>query len=152
MSVCTFIAADVPLQEHSPAKEYPFQIDIDRGTVYDGGADDNFFLYHFPDVSYYTKKGYGVALQWRYTDGRAEQLIRYIEDALKEAQCVELWTVWLMDHYEFDERPVHHRQVISAQELSAEHIRWIDGAEIWNTPDKMYPGRPSFYCLEIRKS
>ena len=27
----------------------------------------------------------------------------------------------------------------------------IDHADVWNTPDKMYPNRPSFYCLEIRR-
>ena len=27
----------------------------------------------------------------------------------------------------------------------------IDNAVIWNTPDKMYVGRPSFYCLTIKR-
>lgn len=151
MSVCTFIASDAPLKEVSPSKDYPIEIDIDHGTVNDGGADDNFFLRHFPDVSCYTKKSYGVSLEWHYAEGRAERIICYIKDALKQTDCIELWTVWLMDYYEFDERPVYHRKVISSNELSIEHIAWIDKAEIWNSPDKMYPNRPSFYCLEIRK-
>ena len=42
MSVCTFIAADIPLQEMKPSKEYSVLIDIDKGIIEDGGADDNF--------------------------------------------------------------------------------------------------------------
>ena len=42
MSICKFIAADIPLQESSPSKEYSVHIDLDKGTIDDGGADDNF--------------------------------------------------------------------------------------------------------------
>ena len=45
MSVCTFIAADIPLQEMKPSKEYSVLIDIDKGIIEDGGADDNFCLF-----------------------------------------------------------------------------------------------------------
>ena len=45
MSVCTFIAADTPLQEVAPSKDYPVHIDIDSGIIDDGGTDDNFFLF-----------------------------------------------------------------------------------------------------------
>lgn len=41
MSVCKFIAADIPLPEVKPPKEYPVHIDIDKGIIEDGGADDN---------------------------------------------------------------------------------------------------------------
>lgn len=64
---------------------------------------------------------------------------------------IELWHVWLMDYYEFEDRPVIHRQTVSIDELTTKHIKEIDDAEIWNTPDKMYPNRPSFYCLEIKR-
>ena len=36
-------------------------------------------------------------------------------------------------------------------ELTVKDIEEIDHADVWNTPDKMYPNRPSFYCLEIRR-
>ena len=55
----------------------------------------------------------------------------------------------LMEYYEFEDRPYVHRRTVSAAELTAGHIREIDGAEIWNKPDRMYPERPSFYCLRI---
>ena len=75
MSVCTFIASDYPLQEAAPEQEYPIEINIDTGTIYDGGMDDNYFLFSFPDVSDYTNKKYGVYLEWNYTDGRAERIL-----------------------------------------------------------------------------
>ena len=52
---------------------------------------------------------------------------------------------------EFEDSPVIHRQTISVDELTVKHIEEIDHADVWNTPDKMYPNRPSFYCLEIRR-
>ena len=49
MSVCTFIASDFPLKEVSPVQDYPFEINLDKGTMYDGGTDDNYFL-HFKTI------------------------------------------------------------------------------------------------------
>ena len=147
MSVCTFIAADIPLQEVAPSKDYPVHIDIDKGIIDDGGADDNFFLFSFSDVQDYTDKKYGVYLEWNYTDGRAEQVIKYIRDALEKTELVELWHVWLMDYYEYEERPVIHRRGICAAQLTGDHIRELDCAKIWNHPGGW--GRPSFYRLTI---
>ncbi len=149
MSVCTFIASDIPLEEIAPSKDYPLEIDIDSGTIYDAGADDNYFLHTFKDAEDYTDKKYAVCLEWYYTDGRAKRIIEYIKSALHKTDSIELWHVWLMDYYEFEDRPVIHRRTISVSELSAQHIRDIDSAEIWNRSDKMYPDRPSFYCLTI---
>ena len=69
MSVCRLIAADIPLPEWRPSQEYPLEINIDEGTIYDGGADDNFFLHHFPYAEDYTGRAYGVSLEWNYTEG-----------------------------------------------------------------------------------
>ena len=151
MSVCTFIASDFSLTEFAPSKNYPLDVNIDNGTIYDGGADDNYFLTKFLSVGDYTDKKYGVYLEWFYTDGRAKQIIEYIRNALQESDIIEFWRVWLMDYYEFEDRPFVHKKTISVSELTAEHIKEIDSAEIWNTPDKRYPERPSFYCLTITR-
>lgn len=45
------MAADIPLQEVKPLKDYPIHIDIDKEIIDDGGADDNFFLLSFSDIS-----------------------------------------------------------------------------------------------------
>ena len=151
MSVCKFIASDLPLPEFSPPQDYPFEIDLDNGTTYDGGADDNYFLFPFLSVGDYTDKKHGVYLEWDYTDGRAKQIIEYIKTALQKTDIVEFWHVWLTDYYELEDRPFIHKKTISVDELTAEHIKEIDSAVIWNTPDKMYPERPSFYCLTIKR-
>ena len=151
MSVCTFIASDSPLMEVVPVQYYPLEIAIDDGTIYDGSADDDYFLYFFTDVQDYTDKKNGVYLQWHYTEGRAKQLIEYMKNALQNTTSIELWHVWLMDYYEFEDRPVIHRKTIFIDELTTKHINEMDDAEIWNTPDKMYPNRHSFYCLEIKQ-
>ena len=151
MSTCKFIASDMPLTEFAPSQDYPLHINIDEGTIYDSGADDNYFLNVFVNVEDYTDKKYAVSLEWNYTDGRAKQIIDYIKTALQESDNIEFWHVWLMDYYEFEDRPFVHRKTISIDELTIEHIKEIDIADIWNKPDKMYPQRPSFYCLTITR-
>lgn len=151
MSACKFIASDIPLVEFAPSQKYPLHIDIDSGTIDDGDADDNYFLIPFENVDSYTNKKYGVYLEWNYTEGRAKQIIEYIKAALQEADVIEFWHVWLMDYYELEDRPFIHRKTISISELTVEHIKEMDNADIWNIPDKMYPDRPSFYCLIITK-
>lgn len=151
MSSCKFIASDIPLTEFSPSQNYPLHINVDDGSIYDGGADDNYFLIPFLSVHDYTNKNYGVYLEWDYTDGRAKQIIEYIKTALQESDNIEFWHVWLMDYYEYEDRPFIHRKTISISELNIKHIKEINNAIIWNTPDKMYPERPSFYCLTITR-
>lgn len=151
MSVCRFIASDTYLPEFAPSQNYPFEINIDNGIIFDGGADDNYFLISFENIGDYTDKKYGVYLEWNYTDGRAKQIIAYIKTALQKSDIIEFWHVWLMDYYEFEDRHFIHRKTISISDLTTEQIKEIDNAVIWNTPDKMYPGRPSFYCLTIKR-
>lgn len=151
MSVCTFIASDFPLKEVAPSQHYPLEINVDNGTIYDGGADDNFFLNEFLSVDDYTNKKYGVCLEWHYTVGRAKRIIEYIKCVLENTNSVEFWHVWLMDYYEYEDSPVIRKKTISIDKLVVEDIKEIDNAEIWNKPDKIYPGRPSFYCLTITR-
>ena len=149
MSVCTFLASDVPLEAFSPSQNYPIAVNPDTGSIEDGGADDCYFLNAFETVQDYTDRKYGVCLEWNYTDGRATQLMEYIKNILQDTDAVEFWHVWLMDYYEFEDRPYVHRKTISIDELTTADIKAIDDAEIWNKPDKNYPERPSFYCLSI---
>ena len=151
MSVCKFIAADIPLHEVAPSKDYPIHIDLDKGSIDDGGADDNFFLLSFPDVQDYTDKKYGVCLEWRYTDGRAEQILNYMRETLKQVETIEFWHVWLMDYYEYEDSPVIHKRKVSIKEMTIQDIFELDNTEIWNSPDKNIPSRPSFYCLRITR-
>lgn len=149
MSACRLIASDRPLAEYAPPRSYPVRIDIDNGILDDGGTDDNYYLTDFPDGRDYTQKEYAVALEWDYTEGRAGQIIQYIKAALQQTDRVEFWLVWLTDYCEFEDRPFIHRKTVPADQLTTAHIKQINDAVIWNTPDRTYPGRPSFYCLTV---
>ena len=76
--------------------------------------------------------------------------LEYIKNALEYDTTIEIWHVWLMDYYEYDERPVIRKRTIPFSDLAIDDIKEIDNAQIWNTPDKGNPGRPSFYCLVIK--
>ena len=147
MSVCTFIASNSPLPSVSPSKEHPVYINIDTGVIDDGGADDNFFLLPFNDIDLYTNKEYGVYLEWNYTDARAENIINYLKEALKNDDSLELWHVWLMDYYEYEDRPIIYHSSTTIDDLTTKDIKELDNENIWNNKD--YPNRPSFYCLTI---
>lgn len=151
MSVCTFIASDVPLTTVEPSKQYPLFIDVDHNTVWDGDADDNYFLLPFAELSDYTDKKYGVILEWRYTEGRAKQVLFYIGKVLEKAENVEIWHVWLGDHYEYEDSPVLKKSFLSFKDLTVADLKEIDEADLWNHPDPHYPDRPSFYCLVVEK-
>ncbi len=136
MSVCIFLASDSPLKTHSPSKEYPLEINVDTGEVFDGGADDNFFLYDFSDVQSCSDKKFGVCLEWNYTDGRCEKLIDYIKDALTDAETAELWKIWNGYYYEYDESPVIHKKIVSVSDLSLELVKQLVDSDIFNKPTK----------------
>lgn len=151
MSVCTFIASDHPLPIWRPLRDYPLEIKLDLGTVYDSGADDNFFLHPFDDVQSYSHKKHGVWLEWNCTEGRGKQIANCIKKAPEHTDSIELWQVWLTDYYEYEDIPVIHNSNISINVLTESHIKEPDSAEIRNTPDKTYPNRPSFYRLTIKR-
>ena len=151
MSACRIIASNTPLTEFVPSQDYPLEINLDKGEIYDSDADDNYSLTAFANIQEYSEKKYGVSLEWNYTDGRAKRIVEYIKTALLKADSVEFWLVWLTDYYEFEDRPFIHKKTVPISELSIEHIKEIDSAVIWNIPDKTYPNRPSFYCLTVTR-
>ena len=144
MSVCTFMAADVPLEQAALTRD-GYTADIDDSAEYEG------FLLAFPEADCYTDKPYAVFAEWHDTKIAAEQTLAYLKDVLRRADTVELWRVWLGEYWEFEDRPVIHRRTLAIEELTAAQLCTFDGLEIWNTPDKRYPSRPSFYCWEIRR-
>ena len=145
MSVCTFLASDVPLEGWRPSQDDPFSVNLD------GGEDDCFFSYPFSEVRTYTSKPFGVVLSWNGSERSARKIMEYIKMAIQKADSIELWHVWLTDYYEFEDRPFLHQKVLAFSQLSPAHLQALEDAEIWNTPDKQYPNRPSFYCLTITR-
>lgn len=147
MSSCVFIAADVPLAEVRPPQDYPLHINLDTGIISDGGADDNYSLLPFDEVDLYCNKMYGVYLELPlFTDGRARKIMEYIRVVLQQDDSVEIWNVWLLGYWEYEDRPYILKRTIRMEELTADDIKGIIDAENWGKKDK---NRPSFYCLEI---
>ncbi len=149
MSKCVFIASDCPLPEVRPSQDYPRHFNVDTSVISDSGADDDYCLLPFNQVDTYCTKKYGVELLLdRYTEGRAKQIIDYIKAALTHTDSVELWNVYLIEYWEFDDRPYIHKRTVHTRELTVNDIKEINEAENWNNKDK---NRPSFYCIEIIK-
>lgn len=147
MSTCIFMAADSPLPEVRPSKEYPLHINVDTGTIFDGGADDNYSLLTFDEVDLYCKKKYGVYLELpQFTEGRVRQIMDYIRAALLQTDCVEIWNVWLLGYWEYDDRPYIRKGTVHMEKLTVDDMKEIINAENWDNKDQ---NRPSFYCLEI---
>ena len=81
-----------------------------------------------------------------YTEGRAKRIISYIKSALRQTDSVEIWNVWLMGYWEFDDRPYIRKKMVYIDELTANELKELIEAENWDNKDK---NRPSFYCLEL---
>ena len=149
MSAWKMIASNYPFQEVKPEKEYPLEINLDEGTIFDGDADDNFFLYPLFDyVREYTDMEYTSTLEWAYyTEGRALKIIEVIKSVFQHIDSVELWNFWLGD-LEEHERPIIKLVTIPLAELTPKDIQEWDIHKVWNVPSR-YSGRPRFYCLKI---
>ena len=149
MSVWKMIASDYPLPEVRPEDEYPLEINMDEGTIFDGDADDNFTLSPFPDnVKEYTDMEYGTTLDWAYyTEGRALKIIEIIQSVLQHTDSVEFWNIWL-GALEENERPIIKLATLPIAELTPKDIQEWDIQEVWNSPSR-YGDRPTFYCLKI---
>ena len=151
MSVWKMIASDFPLPAVKPEKEYPLEINLDQGTIDDGGADDNFTLSPFPDnVKAYTDRKYGATLFWySCTEGRAARIIEIIKATLQHTESVELWNFWLGTLGEH-ERPFIKTVTIPVADLTPHEIQEWDIQQVWRSPSR--PGdRPTFYCLRVTK-
>ena len=70
----------------------------------------------------------------------------YIRAALLQTDCLEIWNVWLMGYWEYDDRPYIRKRTIRMDELTVDDMKEIINAENWDNKDK---NRPSFYCLEL---
>lgn len=106
-------------------------IDIDTGTITDGDFDDDFDIW-IPENSLDLKsnKKYFAVLEWhRLTEGRAENIIKYISDILKTTDEVELWHIWLGSD------DLYHSlksKKILLSDLTPEHIIQLEKRKIWD--------------------
>lgn len=116
-------------------------LDADSGTVTDGDFDDDFAVLPMEKLfGMHTEKEHCASVEWRFTPGRAEQLIGYLKEQLSRMPEVELWHTWL------DEEPRHRlRQVsIPISQLTVEDIAELERQEVWQEP-------PTDYCFLLTR-
>lgn len=104
------------------------EINTDTREVKDGDFDDDFALYPTEGLSdVRTDKKYAVYLEWwRYTEGRAKNIIEYIKENLEHTDEVEIWRIWAGAGEIFNV----HTKNISLASLCPEMIRELDEREI----------------------
>ena len=75
----------------------------------------------------YCKKKYGAYLELpQFTDGRASKIVDYIRVALQQDDSVEIWNVWLLAYWEYEDRPYIRKGTIRKEELTADDIKETD--------------------------
>lgn len=120
------------------------RINTDTEEIEDGNFDDDFAIRPFSPLEAFgihTEKPYCAELEWfRYTKGRAENIISYIKEHLQKAEELEIWHVWLDDA----ETPVFKRREILLSELTAEMLQEIE--EVPMSFDPLV-----HYCYKIKK-
>lgn len=129
MSYITYIASDYPLPVvERPDREVSIVLETGRGVVSDGDFDDDFALYPGEGLSdVRTEKKYAVCLEWwRYTEGRAKNIIQYIKENLEHTDEVELWHIWSGAGEIFNTRTKR----IPIDSLEPEMIRELDERKI----------------------
>ncbi|MEC6748092.1 hypothetical protein VXN63_06015 [Marinilactibacillus sp. XAAS-LB27] len=153
MSSYQFIASDKPLPEvKNPYEEYlsindmiKRKIKVDKNLLKGNAVNRNekIVLYYpteestnelvlYKDQGYahyakeYSTKRFFTAIQWQYTEKRAEQLLGYLKEQLKNNDELEVWDIWLDDHEEAVVRTVKANQ-LSIADLA--FLLWDQGFE-----------------------
>ena len=139
MSSVMLIASDLPLREVPYPPNYKVNINVDNGTIDDGGGNDGFAILpveypeNVPDIP--SKKKYFAVLEWHYTPGRAEEVIRYLNERLKTAAEIELWHTWA-EYAELGHKL--KKTKIPVNKLSAADLHKLEQTEVWKEPATDY--------------
>lgn len=117
-------------------------IDLDRGTVEDGGYDDDFSIVplHPSTEDIYTQKHYRAEIECLWTAGRGKAVLAYLRQRLETADEVELWHIWMG----CDEPPKILHYEASIDEFTPEDL-----IEIASLP--VYMQAPVHHCVVIHR-
>ena len=103
-------------------------IDLENRTSYDGKADDNYAIWPLEKTAdILTEKRFCVYLEWQYTQGRANQVIKYIKENLEHTDEVEIWRIWMGGG--FPQRII--KAEIPVDKLTVDDVRKIDTIDPW---------------------
>jgi hypothetical protein len=98
--------------------EYPNIYDIDKNDFYD-------------DIG--TTKQYCTALEWDYSDTTVDVILKYIQNHMKMASELELWSVWLG----YGDIPSRKKIQCKAYNLTVDKLKEIYNSEM------------DLYCLTV---
>lgn len=93
-----------------------------------GGFDEDYSIMKLPDSVWEieTEKKYRVEIVWgRYSEGRARNIIAYIQKHLERAEELEIWSLWLGDGCG---RPRVCRERIAPDALTPERLKELEAA------------------------
>lgn len=110
----------------------------------DGDFDDDFSIRPFPPTEVFgihTEKPFcaEVCLH-RYTDGRAENILKYIREYMQKAEELEIWHVWLDDY----ETPLLKRKELLLSDLSVSTLKELEEMQLTIKP-------LTHYCYKIKQ-
>ena len=105
------------------------KLNVFTKEITDGNFDDDFCIFSAADAEgLKTDKKYKMFLEWyRYTDGRANEVISYLKDHLENTDEIELWHIWIGSDKITDTKIIEK----SISELSAEDIHSLDTYDVW---------------------
>ena len=164
MSQCSFIAANVPLEEVVSPYSGAMPINEAAAAGLRPGEDpaDNFSLPGFPFACCYCGMDYAVSIEMGFiranapgllrsgdmTPEKAERIADYVRGVLKRTDAVELWTVWLS---EYDPPRIIDRR-IAASDFSGADVAELYSASCWppGDPVNRFGGdRPTYHRLRV---
>ena len=133
MSLYQFIASDIELPDYGNEKyrSSPIYIEVDPKELrITEEAFDDF-------SSVFSDKKFCSAISWELNESKAEELIEYINEHMKETNEVELWTITIED----TDRSKAEVTSCALQELDGKTIIGAMGEESYSGPK----------CLKIVK-
>jgi hypothetical protein len=84
--------------------------------------------YKDSDIQWYTNKNIIYTLNWGYSDKRANELIDYLKENMKEGYEVELWLTWMDECIEPD------KYYCDIEDISIKDIKKVFDFSTFNKP------------------
>ncbi len=124
LSINDLISRNMPL----PSFGNQMKVDLDHKFIYSCESEevfDEIQIYNEKIIPYsyiekYTNKAFISTIDWRYSEARAEQLIRYIITQVKIVGEIELWNTWMVNEFDDIEKITIH-----VDKLDLSYIKYL---------------------------
>lgn len=124
LSINDMISRKMPLPSYASQMnvdlDYKFIYSCESEEVFDEIQIYNEKIMPYSYIEKYTEKSFISAIDWRYSEIRAEQLIHYLKSQVKIVGEIELWNTWMVD--EFDDI---EKIVTQVNELDISSIKYL---------------------------